>query len=489
MRSALPAAAYRDTLFGLAAAFALLFGIVYAGASWLSGRVPWAVDVALPVDAMVPFRPAAAWIYMTITPMLCLAPFVLRTPQRMRRLFHALTVATLVGGACFVLLPVEGAALEARARDASLAFRIADAMNLERNYLPSLHVALAVLCALAFGEGRSRAWRWLLGVWALAVALSTVLTQQHFVLDVVAGAVLAAACWRMARDRAGRSRWLAALEVELLCLASFARFALRHRRYLAIDVAVLATSFPRFGRNRLQRTGFAFLQSVDDLLDGDRASDEEPLQVSGRLLRGLEHGTFADDDLSRLGAAFRADLLERGGADALAQAVALVRVMQYDRVRVRDGLVLGEADLRRQLRDTFRHSLDLMLLAAGARARCDEVPTLVEAFGWCSTVRDLDQDLARGLVNIPREVLATAHAQDLHDAAALRRDPAVAAWLDASARDAERQLDAADAAIAALGEPRARRLLGLFARSIRRYLDRFPARDAARAAQSSAISG
>lgn len=489
MRVAMPAPGYRDTVFGLAVAFAVLFGLAYAGASWLSGYVPWSIDLALPLDAHVPFLPWTALVYITITPMLCLAPFVLRTPERMRRLFHAATVATVLGACCFVLLPVSAGALESRAQDASLPFRLADAMNLERNYFPSLHVALALLCVFAYGEQASRGMRWALAAWGAAVAASTVLTQQHFLLDVVGGAVLAAACWRRAPARAGRSRWLDALETELLCLANFARFSRRHRRYLGISIAVLAGSLPRYRANRLLRTGFAFLQAVDDLLDGDRASAAEPLDVAAQLIHALERGEFGDDDLSRLAAAFRRDLLARGGDAALAEAIALLRTMQADRVRVLEQRLLDAAALRRQLNDTFRHSVDLLLLAAGAHARSAQVPALIDAFAWCSTVRDLDEDLARGLVNIPREVVAEARVADLRDAVQVRRDPAVASWLRAEAARAERDLDEADRSIAELDDAKTRRILGRFARSMRRYLARFPDRDAPAQAQSSAISG
>lgn len=489
MRLAWPDAAHRDSVFAMAAAFALWFGALYAGSSWLSGWVPWRIVLATPWDGRIPFWPGAAWAYLSIVPMLCLAPFLLRTPARMRRLVHAAAIATLLGALCFVLLPLDATMLERQARSGSPAFRVADAMNLEHNYLPSLHVALALLCALAYGPGASPAWRWLLALWVLAIAASTVLIRQHYLVDVVAGVGLAAGCWALSGQRAGTSRWLHAVEVELLCLANFARFSLRHRRYAFISLALLATSFPRFGSHRLQRTGFAFLQAVDDLLDGDRPSMQEPLLVSERLVHGLESGDFSEDDLSRLGAAFREDLLQRGGSDALAQAIALLRVMQADRVRVRDGLLLDEPALHGQLHDTFRHSVDLMLLAAGSPVRSGAVPGLIAAFAWCSVVRDLDEDLARGLVNLPRGVVEAAAIRDLRDPAEVRGNAVVAAWLASEARRAAQALDAADAQVAALHDRHARRLLAMFARSIRRYLGRFPARGLTGTPQSSAISG
>ena len=66
-----------------------------------------------------------------------------------------------------------------------------DRLNLDYNLVPSLHVALAAVCLQAFWEGRSMPVRVALVLWGLALALSTIFTHQHHVLDVVAGAVLA----------------------------------------------------------------------------------------------------------------------------------------------------------------------------------------------------------------------------------------------------------------------------------------------------------
>ena len=81
--------------------------------------------------------------------------------------------------------------------------------------------------------------------------------------------------------------------MELLCLRNFAAFIARNRRYLLITLAVLAAGIPHWRRQRLVRTGFAFLQAVDDLLDGDRASEREPLEVADELIVALESGDFA----------------------------------------------------------------------------------------------------------------------------------------------------------------------------------------------------
>ena len=67
------------------------------------------------------------------------------------------------------------------------------------NLFPSLHVSLSFLCALAVGCAWPRLRTWALA-WAALIAVSTLLTRQHYLVDVVGGIVVAWAAW-------GAYRW------------------------------------------------------------------------------------------------------------------------------------------------------------------------------------------------------------------------------------------------------------------------------------------
>ena len=457
----------------ITAAFGLTFLLCYGGASALSAYVPWRVPLALSLDEQLPFIPGAAIIYLTISPMLLLAPFVLRSLASILPLFAALMFETVVAAVCFMLLPVDPPAIDCcEPGIAGAFFHVADVLNLERNDLPSLHVAFAFTLAAAFAPRTGRAGTVALYAWAVVTALSTLLTRQHNVLDVAGGMTLAAIAWPLAGQWGRRSDVQAAFDVELLCLRSCGLFIARHRRYLVVTLAVLAAGIPHWRRQRLVRTGFVFLQVVDDIFDGDRRSEREPLEVAGELIAALEGGAFANDDLGRLGTAFRADLLARGGPEALAKAVALVRRMRIDRERVLASRVSSEAELAELHGATFRGSLDLMLIAADSTLRARDVPELVEALGWCSAVRDLEDDLAHGLINLPQQVVFAARAES-PDAkpAAWVATRAVREWLAGERARGRALLDRADARLASFNGQRGGALLRRFARSMRRYAD------------------
>ncbi len=83
---------------------------------------------------------------------------------------------------------------------------LAALMNLEYNLIPSLHVALTVTCIGAYLPHATGWTRHLLPLWAFLVAVSTVLTHQHHVLDVVTGLLLGLAGAAAARRNAARAR-------------------------------------------------------------------------------------------------------------------------------------------------------------------------------------------------------------------------------------------------------------------------------------------
>ena len=70
-------------------------------------------------------------------------------------------------------------------------FDLADRLNLTYNLVPSLHVALSLACIAAFSTRTAPVGKTLLWIWATGIAISTILTHQHHVIDVVTGWLLA----------------------------------------------------------------------------------------------------------------------------------------------------------------------------------------------------------------------------------------------------------------------------------------------------------
>jgi len=451
--------------------------VLFGGSEWLASHVPWRVHVDFAWERHIPFVPLAAWIYASLNGLLLLSPFVLRTWRELLSLWLVLVAETAVAAAMFVVLPVESRFVPFVPPDGAtgVVFRMADAVNLNGNLLPSLHVTYALTTALAFvhaarehGRGWTVQGAWI--VWALAIAASTIVLRQHHALDVAGGVLLAVVGWFGFGRWARAAHVLSAFDIEWLCLENQWQFARRHRRYVTIALALTAASLPHWRRNRLLRTGFCALQAIDDLLDGDRQSEQEPLDVVMALRAQIEARTFADDALARLIAAFVTDLEAAGGSVAVNDAVRLIDVMLRDRQRQLRGELWDAEVLRAHHRETFSLSLDLMLLAGRCDLRSRDVPELVDALGWCSTVRDLDEDLAKGLVNIPHEVVSKTGCDTVAPRTALARDPAVQAWINAEGERARGLLAETERQLATFADRRGAGVLLRFARSMVRYL-------------------
>lgn len=176
-------------LLGLTVTLWWLF--VYDGADWVTGQRSLRIRVDFDAEQHILFVPVFLVIYRSIDPMFWLGPFVLRTRTEVRALVLALFVVIGIGGVCFLLLPAElGYAPVVVEGWWAEPYRLNERIVRTYNLLPSLHVALSTLTLATYGTRCGACGRSLLAVWGGLIALSTLLTHQHHVLDVVTGALL-----------------------------------------------------------------------------------------------------------------------------------------------------------------------------------------------------------------------------------------------------------------------------------------------------------
>lgn len=462
----------------LTALFTLLFIVVYGGADLLSAGMENRHQLAFEFEARLPFVPWMAFIYLSILPLMLLAPFVLGTPARLLPLFIVLSLEVLVAGVFFLLFPMQEIypPYDSEAGN-SVIFFIADLLNLRYNDLPSLHVALSLTTAIALSQ-QGKVWgRRFYLVWGTSIAVSSVFMHQHHIADVFAGSVLALAGMYLVYPRVSTPSFVRAVRLEYICLSQFALFIRRHRRYLVIALFLYGHSLFRWRKTRVLRVGFCLLQAIDDLLDGDRPSAADPRSIAEDITTQLQTGEFRTDRLAALAEALSEDLeaLRTDSDDPVGEVIALIRHMAVDRERVERSLIFNAEQLRRHHRTTFMHSLNLLLIAAGASTRARDVPELVEAFGWCSTVRDLEEDLDHGLVNVPADVVAAAEEEgaSLDNARVFLSAAAVRRWFATELQRAHSLLVAHGRRRATMDDPAGQRILRIFDRSIAGYVRRF----------------
>jgi hypothetical protein len=187
----------------------------------------------------------------------------------------------------------------------------------------------------------------------------------------------------------------------------------------------------------------------------------------------MESGVFGESRLARLAKSLWEEMgrFETLDDDPRGELVILIRLMQRDRIRVRDKVLLGRHALYEHHRFTFHHAVNLMLTLSSAEIRARDVPDLIEAFGWCSTMRDLREDLEKGLVNLPASVMSAARLQGLVavEYSAVVTSPVVKQWLREEYGRALNHLGRVESELRRLDGKRGVGILRIFERSIRRF--------------------
>lgn len=176
------------------------FMLVFGGCDFITAHCALRVRIHFAAELKIPFVPAMTAVYMSIYLIFLAGPFVLRTRREFRAMIATLAAMIGVAGIGFLLIPGQLAFPPPREQDLGIwagMFHLADRLNLDYDLVLSLHVALSVACISAFSTHTGVTGKILLWMWAAAIALSTLLTHQHHVIDVITGWLLAIICVRL----------------------------------------------------------------------------------------------------------------------------------------------------------------------------------------------------------------------------------------------------------------------------------------------------
>jgi membrane-associated phospholipid phosphatase len=147
----------------------------------------------LPLDHAITLQPAWMLVYGSLYVFILLLPvLVVRDRELFRRALKAFLMVMIAGYAGFLLYPTSAPRPGDVSGDgfAAWTLRIAYAIDPPYNCFPSLHVAYSFVSALACyrvhrGVGAVAA------LWAALIGVSTLYTKQHYVVDVIVGALTA----------------------------------------------------------------------------------------------------------------------------------------------------------------------------------------------------------------------------------------------------------------------------------------------------------
>ena len=168
----------------------LLFACVFYGADFLAGLRSDRFRFYFAWERNIPFLPAAFVIYYSVFLLPLLVPLYLEHPKELRVWGWKMALAILIAGALFVLLPFESGYPEHHVLP-PLLYEANRVLTGTYNLVPSLHVALTLICALEMWPRLNLRLQLWLSAWVGALIASTFFTHQHHLLDVIAGGLLA----------------------------------------------------------------------------------------------------------------------------------------------------------------------------------------------------------------------------------------------------------------------------------------------------------
>lgn len=172
--------------------FTVTFALVYNFSLWYASQLSDVSSVILSAEEHIPFLP---W---TIVPYLSSGAFfwgtfsLLKNDYQLEIFLKRVLFMTVAAGIIFIAAPLKYA--YARPEIENPLFRglfwLLEGVDDPYNQSPSLHVAFAFAFWTVFRELKSR-WRPVIAVWLAMVALSTLTTYQHHLIDVFTGSILA----------------------------------------------------------------------------------------------------------------------------------------------------------------------------------------------------------------------------------------------------------------------------------------------------------
>jgi protein-tyrosine phosphatase/membrane-associated phospholipid phosphatase len=187
----------------------LLFLVVYGSTNWLTAQRPES-DIGRWYfawePALVPYVPLLIVPYMSIDLFFFFAAFLCRDERELRVLARRVAFSIVAAGVFFLLLPLR-LSWPARPRVGGwfgdlieMSCTAPFLMEYPHNLFPTLHIALCLLIGAVYAQHTRGVVRLLAIVWFTLIALSTVLTWQHHLVDVAGGLMLAAFACHLFRE-------------------------------------------------------------------------------------------------------------------------------------------------------------------------------------------------------------------------------------------------------------------------------------------------
>lgn len=172
--------------------FSLVFALVYKFSLWYASQLGDVSSFVFDFEQNIPFLPWTIIPYLSSGFFFFIVFLLIESDEDLKIFLKRVLLMVFLAGLGFVLFPLQYSYPKPEVNNdfyASL-FWFLDGVDDPYNQSPSLHVAFAFAFWTVFREMKSP-WKNLAGFWLILVALSTLTTFQHHLIDVFTGSILA----------------------------------------------------------------------------------------------------------------------------------------------------------------------------------------------------------------------------------------------------------------------------------------------------------
>lgn len=154
----------------------------------IQSMTPGKFDLGLPWDGIIPFWPSWIWIYLSVLPIFLFAALYV-TPENFKTALRRAIIAYLITYPCFFIIPSNyPRPIIDPATFYGWGYGILHSIDATNNTFPSLHVSLTwIICHMLRRNGLPA---WLAYGFATLISFSTLVTKQHFIIDIFGGLVI-----------------------------------------------------------------------------------------------------------------------------------------------------------------------------------------------------------------------------------------------------------------------------------------------------------
>ncbi len=167
-----------------------LFSVVFYGVDYLTTLRDHYFHLYLAWERQIPYVPQAYLVYFSVVFLPFFVPVYAKSADLIKAWGVRMSACIIVAAVFFLLLPAKVGYPPTSDPDWELVEQITPIIVGRHNRMPSLHVAFTFVIIATLWPHQRVFERVIFVIWALLLAVSTLLTHAHHILDILTGLLL-----------------------------------------------------------------------------------------------------------------------------------------------------------------------------------------------------------------------------------------------------------------------------------------------------------